>query len=371
MGLGETKRRDRLVGSAITKNSAWTNDASLPGQRLLSSMGWSQGQGLGTSSQGTAIPITMAFKLDNKGIGAKRFEKEARASGKTDAWIGGGGELGDLFERLNKGRGAVAAPIPVESDVVIGEAEEGEKKSKKGKGKAKVVEDTVKPKDERKDKKRKAKEDKVEIVDPVVVEEAIEKVASTLPHRMAHRARFLRAKRMVGADLASVNEILGISSASLNSPVPSVISPSPVIAEVPEKAEMVEQSEKGKGKRKRSEGTAEEYVSDDKKARREAKRIAKEAKRERKEKKRKGKLQNQDDEEESKDEEKEVLKVPMEPSSDPSFKAGGGMKVSSLSVQDYLQNKLMKRRAALVRQRREAAANEEASLWKRAAMVSA
>lgn len=184
MGLSETKRKTRLIGSAVTKNSAWTNDASLPGQRLLSSMGWSQGQGLGTSSQGTAVPITMAFKMDNKGIGARRFEKEARSQGKADAWIGGGGELGDLFARLNKGSDASASPSPgpVEPVKEEDEKERRHKKSKRDKG------DTDKEKSrKKKDKKGKGKEEgeAEEEADPVVVEEAVRKVASTLPHRMA------------------------------------------------------------------------------------------------------------------------------------------------------------------------------------------
>lgn len=179
---------------------------------------------------------------------------------------------------------------------------------------------------------------------------------------------------MVGNDLASVNEILGIASSSgSSSPAPKDVSPVAVTLKSNSKVEGAktvievgeEKSEKKKGKRKRSE-EVEETVSDDKKARRDAKRKAKEAKKERKDKKRKDRLKLEEMEELE-----APLTVPMEPSSDPSFKAGGGMKVSSLSVQDYLQNKLIKRRAALVRQRREEAAKDEANLWKRAAMVSA
>jgi Pin2-interacting protein X1 len=174
MGLSEGKRKTRLVGSAVTKNSAWTNDTSLPGQRLLSSMGWSQGQGLGTSSQGTAVPITMAFKMDNKGIGARRFEKEARANGVADAWVGGAGQLGDLFERLNKASGSTA----VEEIVEIEPTKSKSKSSKK---------DRKDEKSEKRGGKGKSKErsDAVPEADEAKVETAVEKVASALPHRMA------------------------------------------------------------------------------------------------------------------------------------------------------------------------------------------
>lgn len=183
MGLSEAKRRTRLVGSAVTNNSAWTNDASLPGQRMLSSMGWTQGQGLGTSSQGTAVPITMAFKMDNKGIGARRFEKEARASGKADAWIGGAGQLGVLFERLNKastlGRDSEKGSIVSNDDDGKGEdVESSSKKIRSGKKERKV-------KKERKGKGKEKEKEEDNAAEQARLEEAVEKVASTLPNRMA------------------------------------------------------------------------------------------------------------------------------------------------------------------------------------------
>lgn len=124
------------------------------------------------------------------------------------------------------------------------------------------------------------------------------------------------------------------------------------------------ESEDKMGKRKREDENLDAEPSD-KKARKEAKRIAKELKKEKRERKRKAKEGGE--EALDGDGEEAPLTVPMEPSSDPSFKAGGGMQVSTMSVQDYLQNKLMKRRAALIRQKRE----EEANFWKRTAAVGA
>jgi Pin2-interacting protein X1 len=123
------------------------------------------------------VPITMAFKLDNKGIGAKRFEKEARANGKADAWIGGGGELGDLFERLNKGSSTSASPIQVEET----DAKEGKKDSRKRKSEKKASGESK----DKKDRKGKGRKEEVVEADPVMIEEAVEKVTSALPHRMA------------------------------------------------------------------------------------------------------------------------------------------------------------------------------------------
>ena len=101
MGLSEPRGKQRLVGSSAARNAAWLNDTSLPGQRMLSSMGWAPGAGLGTNLQGMSSNLSLAIKLDNKGIGAHRHEKEAREQGKADAWVGAGGDLGSLFDRLN------------------------------------------------------------------------------------------------------------------------------------------------------------------------------------------------------------------------------------------------------------------------------
>lgn len=122
--------------------------------------------------------------------------------------------------------------------------------------------------------------------------------------------------------------------------------------EVPQGAasEDEDKSEKRRGKRGREEGSGVADV-DEKSARKTAKRQAKEERREKKEKRRRVK----------------EGETAVEPASDPSFAAGGGMLVSSLSVQDYLQNKLILRRAAIVRRQRE----EEGGVWKRAALVRA
>lgn len=59
----------------------------------------------------------------------------------------------------------------------------------------------------------------------------------------------------------------------------------------------------------------------------------------------------------------------LEPSADPSFQSGGGMRVHHLSVQQYLEQKLMMRRAQIARKQREANERDEAAIWARAATV--
>ncbi|KAJ1019496.1 hypothetical protein NDA18_005979 [Ustilago nuda] len=245
MGLSGPKQKQRLVGSATTRNTAWLNDSSAPGQRMLAQMGWASGQSLGLTMPGLTENLKVAYKMDNKGIGAQRHEREARANGK-DIWVGGGGDLGSLFERLNAANTASSSSSLVASTSTSDY--EDEKKSKKS-NKSKKEEKDKKEKDKSKDKSKKRKLDsttddlssskkskkekerkrrkkeKEEAVSAVANADAVlakdksavaeikKDVVQGRPVRLAHRAKFLRAKRMVSAnDLASVNEILGIAS---------------------------------------------------------------------------------------------------------------------------------------------------------------
>ena len=133
MGLAGAKRKQRLVGAAVGRNASWLTDTSLPGQRLLSQMGWSEGQGLGTSADaGRTEAIKAMFKMDNKGIGSQRAEKELREQGgrgRADGWAGGGGDLGSLFERLNAAGSGTTTPDVISEPIAL------EPSSSKGKAK--------------------------------------------------------------------------------------------------------------------------------------------------------------------------------------------------------------------------------------------
>ena len=152
MGLSEPRRKQRLVGAAAHRNAAWTNDMSLPGQRMMSMMGWAPGEGLGTTNKGLSTNLTVSMKLDNKGIGAHRHEREAREQGRSDAWVGAGGDLGSLFDRLNQANEQAAPSPPPEP-----------------------------------------------------------RPSSS---RLAHRAKFRRAKQLHGQSAANLNEIFGISASA-------------------------------------------------------------------------------------------------------------------------------------------------------------
>ncbi|KAI3617763.1 hypothetical protein CBS9595_003672 [Malassezia furfur] len=341
MGLAEQRKKQRLVGSATTRNHAWVNDASLPGQRLMASMGWAPGSGLGTSGQGMATNLTVAMKLDNKGIGAHRHEKEAREQNKPDAWIGAGGDLGSLFERLNSANSSEqvspaspASPAP-----------------------------------------------------PAAVAPASVPAVS----RLAHRAKFRRAKAMVGTDASRMNEILGISSAessARNSPAPapeSRVSPATSAAPKPTKrgredseedaSETPEPAVSKKSKKKDKKASEGSTKAERKLQKAQAKEERKREKREKREKKAAKKADAAQGAEPTdrrpKDKSKKKGKKSSRASSDDESESTSAdqaeaptdtvMEESNLIVSpggqfvfQYLSNKLMRRRAEVQLRRREA-----------------
>ena len=96
MGLAETKRKKKLTPSNYGP-SAWSNSAptSSVGFKLMSSMGWAPGQGLGNDLQGEKENVKYSLKDDLLGIGAK---KEYGGG----VWRGMG-EVDDLYRRLEVG----------------------------------------------------------------------------------------------------------------------------------------------------------------------------------------------------------------------------------------------------------------------------
>ena len=67
--LAETRRQKQiLVGQKISKTT-WFKEKDNVGFKLLSKMGWSEGEGLGASKQGDADFIQVTNKKDKRGIG--------------------------------------------------------------------------------------------------------------------------------------------------------------------------------------------------------------------------------------------------------------------------------------------------------------
>ena len=267
MGLSEPRRKQRLVGAATHRNAAWTNDMSLPGQRMMSMMGWAPGEGLGTTNKGLSTNLTVSMKLDNKGIGAHRHEREAREQGRSDAWVGAGGDLGSLFDRLNQANEQAAPSPPPEP-----------------------------------------------------------RPSSS---RLAHRAKFRRAKQLHGQSAANLNEIFGISASAQ--------------ASTECKQGKDEQDDKAKeDKAKRKENKAK--LREDKAKRREDKAKRKEDKAKRKE----DKAKRKEDKVRSKEPSSKKRKRDEEDESLPLV-----IRTNEQYVFQYLSNKLLRKKAEVARRKRE------------------
>lgn len=156
MGLSERKNKQKL--GPDPRNSSWASNSSLIGHKLLASMGWEAGKGLGTEGQGMSRHVAVTLKQDNKGVGALRREKEERANPTGDVWVGGGGDFGGLLERLNAAAASASAvgPPAVEIDAsseaeASGSAATLDSSSKKRK---RSGDDDAKDKDATKEEKR-------------------------------------------------------------------------------------------------------------------------------------------------------------------------------------------------------------------------
>src|SRR5271170_5234979 len=100
MGLAEPKRKKKFTPSHLGGGTSdWTSDSpsSSIAFKLMSSMGWTPGKGLGNALQGEKDNIKVALKDDLLGLGAK---KEYGGG----LWCGTA-EVDDLYRRLEVGAG--------------------------------------------------------------------------------------------------------------------------------------------------------------------------------------------------------------------------------------------------------------------------
>uniref|UniRef100_A0A1A8K403 Pin2/trf1-interacting protein 1 n=1 Tax=Nothobranchius kuhntae TaxID=321403 RepID=A0A1A8K403_NOTKU len=93
--LAEPRRKQKW--SVDPRNSAWSNDDSKFGQKMLERMGWSKGKGLGRSEQGSTDHIKVKVKNDSYGFGANASYE--------DNWIAHQDEFNDLLAQLNSHHG--------------------------------------------------------------------------------------------------------------------------------------------------------------------------------------------------------------------------------------------------------------------------
>uniref|UniRef100_A0A3Q2W2F3 PIN2 (TERF1) interacting telomerase inhibitor 1 n=1 Tax=Haplochromis burtoni TaxID=8153 RepID=A0A3Q2W2F3_HAPBU len=84
------------------RNSAWSNDDSKFGQKMLERMGWSKGKGLGRSEQGSTDHIKVKVKNDSYGLGAN--------ASCEDKWIAHQDDFNELLAQLNSCHGQNETP---------------------------------------------------------------------------------------------------------------------------------------------------------------------------------------------------------------------------------------------------------------------
>jgi Pin2-interacting protein X1 len=96
MGLAEVKRKKKFIPSSKTASS-WSSSAATSsiGFKLMSSMGWAPGKGLGYDLQGNHDNVKYSLKDDLLGIGAKKEYGGGLWRGTT--------EVDDLYRRLEVG----------------------------------------------------------------------------------------------------------------------------------------------------------------------------------------------------------------------------------------------------------------------------
>ncbi|XP_019491720.1 PREDICTED: PIN2/TERF1-interacting telomerase inhibitor 1 [Hipposideros armiger] len=87
------ERRRKQKWAVDPRNTAWSNDDSKFGQRMLEKMGWSKGKGLGAQEQGATDHIKVQVKNNHLGLGA--------AINNEDNWIAHQDDFNQLLAELN------------------------------------------------------------------------------------------------------------------------------------------------------------------------------------------------------------------------------------------------------------------------------
>ncbi|XP_069872887.1 PIN2/TERF1-interacting telomerase inhibitor 1 isoform X2 [Dipodomys merriami] len=83
------------------RNTAWSNDDSKFGQRMLEKMGWSKGKGLGAQEQGATDHIKVQVKNNHLGLGA--------TNNNEDNWIANQDDFNQLLAELSSHHGQETA----------------------------------------------------------------------------------------------------------------------------------------------------------------------------------------------------------------------------------------------------------------------
>ncbi|KAM9622104.1 PIN2/TERF1-interacting telomerase inhibitor 1 isoform 1-T1 [Trichechus inunguis] len=94
------ERRQKQKWAVDPRNTAWSNDDSKFGQRMLEKMGWSKGKGLGAQEQGATDHVKVQVKNNHLGFGA--------TVNNEDNWIAHQDDFNQLLAELNTCHGQEA-----------------------------------------------------------------------------------------------------------------------------------------------------------------------------------------------------------------------------------------------------------------------
>ncbi|XP_073529988.1 PIN2/TERF1-interacting telomerase inhibitor 1 [Phyllobates terribilis] len=119
--LAEPRRKQKW--SVDPRNSAWSNDETKFGQKMLEKMGWSKGKGLGAQEQGSTEHVKVHVKNNTLGLGA--------ASNHEDNWIAHQDDFNQLLAELNDCHGTGSAASSDSENKKSFSLEEKSKSSKK------------------------------------------------------------------------------------------------------------------------------------------------------------------------------------------------------------------------------------------------
>ncbi|KAM6149768.1 PIN2/TERF1-interacting telomerase inhibitor 1 [Erethizon dorsatum] len=116
------ERRRKQKWAVDPRNTAWSNDDSKFGQRMLEKMGWSKGKGLGAQEQGATEHIKVQVKNNHLGLGATISNE--------DNWIAHQDDFNQLLAELNTCHGQETTDSPDNKEKKSFSLEEKSKVSK-------------------------------------------------------------------------------------------------------------------------------------------------------------------------------------------------------------------------------------------------
>ncbi|XP_073479628.1 PIN2/TERF1-interacting telomerase inhibitor 1-like [Aquarana catesbeiana] len=119
--LSPARRKQKCL--VDPRNSAWTNDDSKFGQKMLEKKVWSKGRGLGAQEQGSMEHIKVQVKNNTLGLGA--------CNNYEDKWIAHQEDFNQLLAELNDCHGTASTDSPANDSKKSLSLEKKSKTSKK------------------------------------------------------------------------------------------------------------------------------------------------------------------------------------------------------------------------------------------------